>query len=186
MKANLSLKPLEPSMRLVFILPVTVFCGLGALINFSVASAAGPSRQAEVSARGAQVMPFDLKETTHLFTKTNDGGIQQVVAKNPQNRMQIKLIREHLQEISNQFGKGDFSAPMQIHGAEMPGLKELKKARPGEILINYKALSDGGEVEYSTSNATLVAALHRWFDAQLSDHGADAKQGHAHHSMMHE
>ena len=29
--------------------------------------------------------------------------------------------------------------------------------------------------------ARLVAALHQWFDAQLSDHGKDAVQGHAHH-----
>jgi hypothetical protein len=26
-----------------------------------------------------------------------------------------------------------------------------------------------------------VAALHQWFDAQLSDHGADAMAGHMHH-----
>jgi hypothetical protein len=47
------------------------------------------------------------------------------------------------------------------------------------IRIDYKDLSDGGEVRYSSSHPPLVAALHRWFDAQLSDHGADAKKGHA-------
>jgi hypothetical protein len=33
----------------------------------------------------------------------------------------------------------------------------------------------------------LVGALHKWFDAQLSDHGADAMEGHHHdHAKMHE
>src|SRR5204863_9805216 len=32
----------------------------------------------------------------------------------------------------------------------------------------------------STHTANLVAALHEWIDAQLSDHGADAHEGHEH------
>jgi hypothetical protein len=38
-------------------------------------------RQEEVERRGAQVMPFSLERTLHIFTKTKSGGIQQVVAK---------------------------------------------------------------------------------------------------------
>ncbi|MEO6986654.1 MAG: aspartate carbamoyltransferase, partial [Paralcaligenes sp.] len=156
-------------MRFAFVVPATVLCGLSALFNASVASTADSSRQAEVSARGAEVMPFDLNATTHLFTKTSNGGVQQVVARNPKNRTQIKLIREHLHDIADQFGKRNFSAPTHIHGTEMPGLAQLKKAKPGEISIHYKDLSNGGEVQYSTANVSLVSALHRWFDAQLSD-----------------
>lgn len=173
-------------MRFAFILPATLLCGLSALIGFSAAHAADPNRQAEVSTLGAEVMPFELKATTHLFTKTSDGGVQQVVAKNPKDHTQIKLIREHLQDITDQFAKGDFSAPTHIHGAEMPGLTELQNAAESEIGIHYRDLPDGGEVRYSTSNPSLVTALHRWFNAQLTDHGADAKQGHAHHAKMHE
>ncbi|WP_221179057.1 hypothetical protein [Pseudomonas brassicacearum] len=38
-------------------------------------------RQAEVADHGKDVMPFSLAATTHIFTKTAEGGIQQVVAK---------------------------------------------------------------------------------------------------------
>lgn len=143
----------------------------------NLVSAADPSRQAEVSARGANVMPFEWKA---LFSKKQDGGVQQVVAKNPKDQTQIRLIREHLKQIATQFTKGDFSAPTHIHGSSMPGLNELKKAKPGEIRFSYQNLSDGGQIEYSTANAQLIAALHQWFDAQVSDHGADAKEGHQH------
>jgi hypothetical protein len=173
-------------MRFTLVLSITVWCGLSALITSPLASAADHSRQSEVSARGAEVMPFELKATTHVFSKTKDGGVQQVIAKNPQDSKQIHLIRGHLQEIAAQFKKTNFSGPAHIHGALMPGLLELRKAKPGEIGINYKDLPDGGQIRYSTSNTTLVTALHRWFDAQLSDHGADAKQGHEHHGMAHE
>ena len=173
------------AMKLKLVLPMTALFGLTLLINNSLASASDLSRHAEVSARGAHVMPFDLKATTHLFTKTKTGGVQQVIAKSPQDNMQIRLIREHLREIADQFTTGNFSAPTQIHGALMPGLNELKNAKPGEISIHYEDLPDGGQIRYLTSSALLVAALQRWFDAQLSDHGSDAKAGHAHHDGMH-
>src|SRR6476661_8385628 len=54
---------------------------VAALILLPLGSHASDSaRQAEVARRGADVMPFDLKATTHVFTKTADGGVQRVVA----------------------------------------------------------------------------------------------------------
>lgn len=144
-------------------------------------SNAEPTRQEVVAARAPDVMPFSLKATTHVFTKTSQGGIQQVIAKDPKNAQQVQLTRAHLSEIAEQFSKGDFSGPTHIHGAEMPGLDALKQAKRGELGVQYAAIDGGGQVTYTTSNSKLVEALHQWFDAQLSDHGADAMAGHHGH-----
>jgi hypothetical protein len=141
-------------------------------------------RQVEVSQRGKDVMPFTLAATTHIFTKSDEGGVQQVVTKAAGDEVQIKLIRQHLQNIQAQFLKGDFSGPSHIHGQAMPGLAELKAARPGQIAIAYRDIKDGAELTYKTSDAKMVAALHTWFDAQLSDHGKDAMQGPMQHDGM--
>ncbi len=165
--------------QFVFLLLTVLFCGLT-----NAAPVADPDRQSEVSSLGAEVMPFDLKATTHFFNKTQNGGLQQVIANDPQDQKQIILIRQHLQNIADQFSKGNFSGPTHIHGEEMPGLAELKKARPGEIRINYRDLIDGAELQYIVSEPSLITALHRWIDAQLSDHGSDAMEGeHKHHHM---
>lgn len=149
--------------------------------------AADAARQAEVAQRGADVMPFSLEATTHIFTKSANGGVQRVVAKNPADTAQVRLVRRHLREIEAQFRKGDFSGPAHIHGDDMPGLEQLKAAKPGEISIAYKDVKGGAELAYRTANTELVAGLHRWFDAQLSDHGADAMAGHQHHpGAMHQ
>ena len=139
------------------------------------------NRQAAVAQRGKDVMPFSLDATTHIFTKSAQGGVQQVVAKKAADTAQVQLARGHLQEIRGQFLKGDFAGPTHIHGAEMPGLAELKAARPGQIAISYQDIKGGGQLTYKTADPKLVAALHQWFDAQLSDHGKDAMAGHAHH-----
>jgi hypothetical protein len=149
-----------------------------------MAAMADAQRQAEVAQRGKTVMPFSLKATTHIFTKNAEGGTQRVVAKKANDAAQVKLVRQHLQEIKGQFLKGDFSGPTQIHGQGMPGLADLKAARSGEIAIDYKDVKGGAELTYKTSEAHLVAALHEWFDAQLADHGVDAMEGHMQHDGM--
>jgi hypothetical protein len=151
-----------------------------ALLVPLLASAADEQRQAEVAKLGADVMPFSLKATTHVFTKTTQGGTQRVVAKNSDDTEQVKLVREHLRGIQTQFLNGDFFGPTHVHGAEMPGLADLKAAKPGQMAIDYKEVFAGAELTYRTSDPKLVSALHQWFDAQLSDHGADAMAGHMH------
>ncbi|MCK5729239.1 MAG: aspartate carbamoyltransferase [Methylococcales bacterium] len=142
---------------------------------------ASEARLDEVVRRGVHVMPFDLELTTHVFSKLPTGGIQKVIVKNPKNIQQIKLIREHLAQISCQFQQGNFSNPAKIHGNAMAGLKDLKKATPNQIKIVYKELPNGAKITYSTEIPLLTSAIHQWFDAQLSDHARHAISGHPHH-----
>ncbi|MGZ5887323.1 MAG: aspartate carbamoyltransferase [Ramlibacter sp.] len=144
------------------------------------ASSADAQRQAEVARLGADVMPFRLDSTTHVFAKTPDGGVQQVLVKNPDDLEQVRRIRDHLGAIRSRFIAGDFSAPAHIHGQDMPGLAQLQSAKPGEIIVVYTELPLGGQLEYRTTSLQLVSALHQWFDAQVSDHGPDAHAGHHH------
>lgn len=136
-------------------------------------SGCGPDRQAEVAERGASVMPFDLERTTHRFEKTDDGGVQTVVADDPGDATQVTLVQQHLSAEVERFRRGDFDDPARIHGDEMPGLDALR-AHGGRIAIDYATTPDGGRVTYVTSDAELRDALHHWFDAQVGDHGRHA------------
>jgi hypothetical protein len=120
----------------------------------------------------------------HDFYKTEQGGVQQVISKPPSDTNQIKLIRDHLKEITTKFKKGDFTGPTKVHGKNMPGLNELKNAEPDSIVIQYRELTNGAEITYSTKIQTLISAIHQWFDAQLSDHARHATGNHTQH-MMH-
>jgi hypothetical protein len=166
---------------------LTTFLSAALFVAVSVQAAekASEDRLDEVAKRGAHVMPFNLEQTTHVFSKTEKGGVQQVIVKDSSNAEQIKLIREHLSKISQEFRQGDFSDPAKIHGEDMPGLAELRTATPGQIKIVYKELPNGAEIDYSTDDTKLVEAIHQWFDAQLSDHARHAVPGHLHHQMHH-
>lgn len=144
---------------------------------------ASEKRLDEVTLRGAHVMPFDLDLTTHVFSKTAKGGVQQVVVKNPKDNAQIKLIREHLTKIAHEFRKVDYSGPAKIHGEDMPGLEVFRNAASGQINILYDDLPNGAEIIYSTDMPTLIFAIHQWFDAQLNDHARHAVSGHSSHKI---
>lgn len=160
-------------------LHTTLFVTLCLAVAAASAAEATGERQAEVRERGAEVMPFALADTLHVFEKTADGGVQRVLAR-PGHADQVAPIRKHLQDIARQFETRDFSGPAHIHGDDMPGLAELRSADKSELGVVYRELDEGGEVAYTGTNETTRAAIHRWFDAQLSDHGHDAS-AHSHH-----
>jgi hypothetical protein len=160
-------------------------CAL-AIAGLTVALAAGTAacgtsgtegdRQAQVAERGRSVMPFDLERTTHRFTKTADGGVETVVADDPQDQTQIRLIREHLTKELAKFRRGDFGDPSSIHGGEMPGLKGLSQGY-AQIQMRYETTPTGARIIFATKDASMISALHAWFDAQVADHGKHAEHG---------
>lgn len=133
-------------------------------------------RQADVRARGPDVMAFALGATQHVFEKTPNGGTQRVRARDGHTE-QVPLIRAHLKSIAQAFAARDFSGPAHIHGAGMAGLAELAAAPTSALQVSYRDLGDGAELTYRAETDALRDAVHRWFDAQLADHGGDATDG---------
>lgn len=155
------------------------------LLLFSTAALAletgSPKQIDEVHQRSQQMIPFALDQTLQTFSKTVHGGVQHIVAKSADNAQEIKLIQAYLLKIANEFRKGDFSETERMHGADMPGLTQLKMAETDDIKFEYKALPNGAQIHYSTEYPQYVQALHEWFDAQMSDHGNDAIPEHIQH-----
>ena len=120
------------------------------------------------------VMPFDMARTVHIFRMTESGGEEEVRTRSPDDADQIPLIRQHLQHEAQRFQHGDFSDPARLHGADMPGLKQLQ-AGAAQLSVSYSPLPDGARITFRTDNLHLLTAIHRWFGAQLSEHGADAR-----------
>jgi hypothetical protein len=120
------------------------------------------------------VMPFDVSRTVHIFRMTESGGVQRVVVKDPAATDQIALIRQHLRHEAERFRHGDYSDPAALHGTDMPGLKELQIGA-SSIKVSYTSLPEGAEITFETADLHLLTAVHRWFGAQLSEHGADAR-----------
>ena len=120
------------------------------------------------------VMPFDISKVTHIFKMTETGGVERIVVKEPHDSQQISLIRRHLAHEAKKFQHGDYSDPAKIHGADMPGLKGLE-AGASHIEVTYSEVPLGAEITFKTKDLAALTAIHRWFGAQLWEHGNDAR-----------
>ena len=136
-------------------------------------AALAQTTQEHVHHMGASVMPFDLAKTTHVFRMTDTGGVQRVIVKAASETDQVAMIQQHLKHEAEAFQRGEYSDPATLHGAGMPGLKELQTGAK-QIKVSYSALPNGAEIVFRTTDRHLLTAVHRWFGAQLSEHGADA------------
>lgn len=131
--------------------------------------------QEHVHGHGHEVMPFDLGKTVHIFRMTEDGGIQQVVLRGDgADPQQVRMIQHHLAMEAADFQQGNFADPAHLHGSGMPGLRELEEGA-SRMQITYRPLPNGGEIRFHARDIKMVTAVHRWFGAQLSEHGADAQ-----------
>lgn len=131
-------------------------------------------RQSMIHDRGSMVMPFNLSTTTHVFNKTDTGGVQRITVDKDGSDEDVSRIRSHLQSITEEFDKGNFSDPATLHGNQMPGLQTLQE-RHERLNVTYSEIDEGAKVAYRTQDTVVVNALHDWFDAQLRDHGPDAQ-----------
>jgi hypothetical protein len=145
----------------------------GCCVTNTVLADGAPSREDDVRSRGAQIMPFHLAATVHVFEKTDTGGVQRVKARDGHGD-EVPMIRAHLRSIADSFATRDFSRPAQVHGETMPGLAELRQAKKDELSVSFRELDNGAEVTYVAATPEIRDAVHRWFDAQLTDHGHDA------------
>jgi hypothetical protein len=152
----------------------TLVMPIAALALFSGGRAISQTPQDHVHYMSSGVMPFDMTRTTHVFKMTESGGIQRVIVKDRADAGQITLIRQHLREEAGRFERGDYSDPAKLHGATMPGITQLQHGAD-RVKVTYSDLPDGAEITFDTPDLHLLTAIHRWFGAQLSEHGADAK-----------
>jgi hypothetical protein len=144
-----------------------------ATIALIAASAFADTPQQHVHSMSHEVMPFDMAKTIHVFKMTTEGGEQRVEARAPVDSEQVAMIRQHLGHEAAEFAKGNFGDPAYLHGATMPGLAELS-AEPKSLKVSYADVPNGGKITFEGANIRIVTAIHRWFGAQLSEHGADA------------
>ncbi|MGD0050975.1 MAG: aspartate carbamoyltransferase [Vulcanimicrobiaceae bacterium] len=134
--------------------------------------AADTSGHVNVERKGERVMPFSMGATMHMFRPTPDGGVQTVMVHNGDER-QVLLVRSHLRKEAAAFARGDFTDPAAIHGDGMPGLQAMRTGAR-RISVRYSERPNGAAIIYATRDPKLVSAIHAWFHAQVSDHGAHA------------
>ena len=115
-----------------------------------------------IAAAPAPAAPFNGHNATQAFQMNQSGGIQQVVAKDPNDKQLVAAIRAYLEAEAQRFGDGDYSGRFK-------GVRNLKVVKPGQIAITYRNVPAGAAIDYVGADAAAVDAIHKWLDAEIPD-----------------
>jgi len=119
--------------------------------------------------RGDRVMGFDHTKTTHHFRLTNEGGIIQVEANDPNDSSSRDEIRMHLSHIAGMFAEGNFNAPMLIHAQTPPGVPVMKTEK-AKIEYKFEETDGGGRVIIKTKDPKAIKSVHVFLRFQINEH----------------
>ena len=108
-------------------------------------------------------------KSTHSFRLFADGGAIELRAKDAADAATIAAIRDHLQDITPQFTKGDFSTPQFVHGYTPDGVAQLEQLRDA-ITWRYQQLDAGGRIRITTRSAEALEAIHAFLRFQVIEH----------------
>ena len=109
---------------------------------------------------GAPSAPFNNHNSSQVFQKNQDGGLQQVTAKDPNDNALVTAIRSYLEAEAQRFGDGDYSGPFK-------GVRNLKALKPSQISIIYRNVPAGAAIDYVGADKAAVDAIHKWLDAEI-------------------
>ena len=127
------------------------------------------AKEAELKTRGAGAMGFDQDATTHHFLLTDTGGVIQVEAKRPDDRVNREAIQTHLRTIAAEFGRADFEAPFKTHGEEPPGVEQMQVLKDA-IRYRYEDYGNGGRVYIVGGTKAASDAIHQFLRYQIREH----------------
>jgi len=126
-------------------------------------------KEAEMKQRGNVAMGFDQDKTTHHFLLLRGGGAIQVENNNVADTESRDLIRRHLRTISEQFTKGDFSAPFATHNEVIPGVTTMQRLTT-RISYTYEDRPRGATVRIKSADPKAVKAVHQFLQYQIREH----------------
>lgn len=151
-----------------------LYAVLAALMMLAPGAAVADTSSDMIMQHGAQIMPFDQNQATHMFLPDSTGGVVEIVV-HDMDAHQIALVRSHLLAEAAKFAKGDYSDPAYIHGQIMPGLRTLESAAV-RVSVRYFETPTGAAITFSSPDDAVVAAIHQWLAAQAHDHGSGEMQ----------
>jgi hypothetical protein len=125
--------------------------------------------QYEMQARGEHVMGFPQDKTTHHFELNQEGGVIEVRTNDLNDTQTRDQIRRHFKHIVTMFADGNFSAPMLVHGRDVPGTAVMSQLQ-GQLHWQLQETPRGAKILVTADDKAGLDAVHEFLRFQIADH----------------
>lgn len=142
---------------------------LCALLFATSVAFAQMDHDAMMNQRGDHVMGFSHDKTTHHFELNQDGGVIEVRANDVNDTLTRDEIRGHFHHIVQMFAAGNFSAPMLVHGQNVPGTAVMSQLKD-QLHWQLQDTSRGAKIIVMADNKPALDAVYEFLRFQIADH----------------
>jgi hypothetical protein len=139
------------------------------LLSLSALAFGQQHDQHDMAKRGDMVMGFSHEKTTHHFELNYDGGAIDVRANDVKDTESRDQIRSHFKHIAQMFADGNFSAPMLVHGTNVPGTATMSKLKD-QLHWTLTDTTRGARLSVVADDKPALAAVHEFLRFQIQDH----------------
>ena len=123
-------------------------------------------QHADMKTRGEHVMGFSQDKTTHHFELNQDGGVIEVRTNDINDTQTLDQIRGHFRHIVTMFAAGNFSAPMLVHGRDVPGTVVMSQLQ-GQLHWQLQEVARGAKIIVSADSKAALDAVHEFLRFQI-------------------
>jgi len=139
------------------------------LFGAILALAQQDDHQSMVNMHGDHVMGFSHDKTTHHFELNYDGGVIDVRANDVHDTESRDQIRSHFHHMAQMFADGNFSAPMLVHGTDVPGTATMAHLKD-QLHWDLQETPRGARIVVVADTKPALDALHDFLRFQIKDH----------------
>jgi hypothetical protein len=142
---------------------------IATLLLMTTAVLAQDDHHNSVEQRGDHIMGFSHEKATHHFWLYADGGAIDVRANDLKDTASRDQIRSHFKHIVQMFSDANFSAPMFVHDANVPGTAMMSKLKD-QIHWTLTETPRGARLTAIADNKPALDAVHDFLRFQIQDH----------------
>jgi hypothetical protein len=125
--------------------------------------------QTEMLKRGDIAMEFNQSKISHQFVVAHDGGQIKISALDSNDNQTISQIKDHVENIQEEFSAGDFNRSSFIHATNVPGADVMTDKKD---LIDYGIveMNNGSSLILKTNDTEVVDAIGKFMEFQSIEH----------------
>lgn len=129
----------------------------------------GQEQHADMQTHGEHVMGFSQEKTTHHFELNQNGGVIEVRTNDINDTQTRDQIRSHFRHIAAMFAAGNFSAPILVHGRDVPGATVMSQLQ-GQLHWQLQETPRGAKIVVTADTKAALDAVHNFLRFQIADH----------------
>lgn len=148
---------------------LSILVGLFLSAILVTAQSAAPNPEQEVDARFSRAMGVSLDKVTVHFYLVKNGGVMELLAKDPGDNSTVEALQKYLQNQKDLWEKGKETAVTDVHLRAPESAATMRRLR-NDITFYAAKMDNGGVLRMFSINDQARTAIQDYMKFEIAEH----------------